>query len=337
MNISAKELAKKINVSPATVSMVFNNKPGISAATRELVLKAAAQYGYDPKKSSDISTPASVIQLVTYKKHGQVVANTPFFSELTEGITQECLRQNCALHVSYVHEKYDMREQIEALKDVNCIGLLLLATEMSEEDFYWFRNFKVPIVVLDCYYDALDFDCILINNIQGSFSATNYLIQCGHRKVGYLHSKVSISNFDEREDGYFKALRANNIPTSHPYIHRIAPTSQEGYLDMVKILEGRPELADAYFADNDIIAAAAMKAFREFGYRMPEDISIIGFDDMPLCDMMIPALSTMNVRKKELGATAIRRLLDRTRNNSMQNLKISMATSLICRDSVKKI
>lgn len=337
MNISAKELAKKINVSPATVSMVFNNKPGISNATRELVLKAAAQYGYDARKNSEVSVPASVIQLVTYKKHGQVVANTPFFSELTEGITQECLRQNCALHVSYVHEKYDMREQIDALKDVHCVGLLLLATEMSPEDFDWFKNFKVPIVVLDAYYDNLDFDCVLINNIQGSFIATNYLIQCGHQKVGYLHSKVAISNFDERADGYYKALRANNMPTSHPFVHRISPTSQEGYLDMVKILEGKPELADAYFADNDIIAAAAMKAFREFGYRMPEDISIIGFDDMPLCDMMVPALSTMNVRKKELGATAVRRLLDRISDNSRDNLKMSMATTLICRDSVKKM
>ena len=103
---------------------------------------------------------------------------------------------------------------------------------------------------------------------------------------------------------------------------------------MLAILDTRPELADAYFADNDIIAAAAMKAFRERGYRLPEEISIIGFDDMPLCDMMVPSLSTMRVKKQELGATAIQRLMDRVENNQIECLKMCMATKLIKRESV---
>ena len=100
MNISAKELAKLINVSPATVSMVFNNKPGISDATRELVLKTAAEYGYAPKKNEASGASSRIIQLVNYKKHGKVAADTPFFSQLTEGISTECTRQGCALHIS---------------------------------------------------------------------------------------------------------------------------------------------------------------------------------------------------------------------------------------------
>lgn len=94
---------------------------------------------------------------------------------------------------------------------------------------------------------------------------------------------------------------------------------------MLTVLDADPELADAYFADNDIIAAAAMKAFRERGFRLPEDISIIGFDDMPLCDMMVPSLSTMRVRKQELGAAAIARLMDRIADNKKEYLKISMS------------
>ncbi len=334
MGISAKQLAEKINVSPATVSMVFNNKPGISPATRELVLNAAEKYGYSGKRAVEAGTDAAIIQLVIYKKHGQVVTNTPFFSELTEGISLECQRRGCALHISYIDENDDMREQLEAMKSVQCAGILLQATEMYEEDFKWFYNMKLPIVVLDCYYDSLDYDCVLINNIQGAYNATNYLIKCGHRKVGYLRSAIPISNFNERADGYFRALRANGIDTSHPYVHAIAPTSQEGYEDMAKILATRPPLADAYFADNDIIAAAAMKAFREFGCRMPEDISIIGFDDMPLCDMMEPSLSTMKVYKKELGAAAVHRLLRRIETNTESRLKICMSTRLVQRESI---
>jgi LacI family transcriptional regulator len=106
---------------------------------------------------------------------------------------------------------------------------------------------------------------------------------------------------------------------------------------MINILNQKTDLADAYFADNDIIAAAAMKAFRENGIRIPEDISIIGFDDMPLCDMMVPSLSTMRVKKKELGATAVQRLMDRVSDNHRESLKMSMSTKLIKRDSVSKL
>ena len=333
MEISAKELAQLINVSPATVSMVFNNKPGISEATRELVMRTAAQYGYTGK-SIQTAAASRVIQLINYKKHGKIAADTPFFSQLTEGITQECYRQNAALHISYFYENMDIPTQLASLKEVDCIGILLLATEMGKEDFKKFKDFHVPIVVLDCYYDELKYDCVLINNIQGAFKATNYLLQCGHQKVGYLRSAIEISNFAERADGYYKALRAHNKSTSHPYVHAISPTAEEGYQDMLAILDTRPELADAYFADNDIIAAAAMKAFRERGYRLPEDISIIGFDDMPLCDMMVPSLSTMRVKKQELGATAIQRLMDRVENNQIECLKMCMATKLIKRESV---
>lgn len=335
MNISAKELAKLINVSPATVSMVFNEKPGISEATRKLVLEAAQKYGYIAKSVSVSEQTPKVIQLINYKKHGKIAADTPFFAQMTEGITQECVRQNCALHISYFYENLSEQPQLNALKNVSCIGILLLATEMMPEDFQKFKDFKIPVIVLDCYYDELEYDCVLINNIQGAFNATNYLGEHGFRKIGYLRSSIPISNFAERADGYFKALRAHGIDTSHPYVHLLSPTSEEGYRDMANLLAQKPDLADAYFADNDIIAAAAMKAFREYGYRIPEDISIIGFDDMPLCDMMVPPLSTMHVRKQELGATAVRRLIDRVIDDKRENLKMCLATTLIERESVK--
>lgn len=334
MGISAKELANIIQVSPATISMVFNNKPGISEATKEMVFQAALKYGYSAKKMSGNRASQGVIHLVNYRKHGKIASNTAFFSQLTEGISKECSLHNHALHVSYFYESQDTEAQIAALKEVDCIGILLLATEMDEADFHYFDSFSIPIVVLDCYYDDLDYDCVVINNIQGAFHATGYLLHCGHKSVGYLHSNIDISNFCERADGYYKALRANGYSSAQAIVHRLSPTSAEGYEDMSRILSTREQLADAYFADNDIIAAAAMRAFQEHGYKIPEDISIIGFDDMPLCDMMSPPLSTMKVRKRELGATAVHRLMERILHPDLARLKMCMSTQLISRDSV---
>ena len=112
MGISAKELANIIQVSPATISMVFNNKPGISEATKEMVVQAAIKYGYSAKKSTAATPSLGIIHLVNYRKHGKIAANTSFFAQLTEGISQECSVQNHALRVSYFYENQDTDAKI---------------------------------------------------------------------------------------------------------------------------------------------------------------------------------------------------------------------------------
>lgn len=332
MSISAKELAAKIHLSPATVSMVFNNRSGVSEATKKIVLEAAKKYDYVPSKTSALGKWA--IQLVIYQKHAMVVSDTPFFLQVIEGITQECTEKNGIVNISYLTGSADVQQQIKNLSSISGDGIILLATEMGREDFNILQGLEVPVVVLDCYYDDLDYDCIVINNSQGAYCATDYLVRMGHRRIGYLHSSVSISNFAERAAGYRKALEAYGIPVDERYQLQLSSMSVQGYQDMVRILEQKPELAEAYFADNDIIAAAAMKAFQEYGYRVPEDISIVGFDDMPLCDIMNPPLSTMRVDKGQLGRTAVECLLARMNGAKYGKMKIALQTSLVCRESV---
>ncbi len=332
MSISAKELAAKIHLSPATVSMVFNNRSGVSEATKKIVLEAAKKYDYVPSKTSALGKWA--IQLVIYQKHAMVVSDTPFFLQVIEGVTQECSEKNGIVNISYLTGSSDVQQQIKNLSSMSGDGMILLATEMSREDFNILQGLEVPVVVLDCYYDDLDYDCVVINNSQGAYCAADYLVRMGHRRIGYLHSSVSISNFAERAAGYQKALEAYGISVEERYVLRLSPMSAQGYQDMVRILEQKPELADAYFADNDIIAAAAMKAFREYGYRVPEDISIVGFDDMPLCDIMNPPLSTMRVDKRQLGRTAVKCLLTRMNGAKHGKMKIALQTALVCRESV---
>lgn len=332
MSISAKELAAKIHLSPATVSMVFNNRSGVSEATKKIVLEAAKKYDYVPSKTSALGKWA--IQLVIYQKHAMVVSDTPFFLQVIEGVTQECSEKNGIVNISYLTGSSDVQQQIKNLSSMSGDGMILLATEMSREDFNILQGLEVPVVVLDCYYDDLDYDCVVINNSQGAYCAADYLVRMGHCRIGYLHSSVSISNFAERAAGYQKALEAYGISVEERYVLRLSPMSAQGYQDMVRILEQKPELADAYFADNDIIAAAAMKAFREYGYRVPEDISIVGFDDMPLCDIMNPPLSTMRVDKRQLGRTAVKCLLTRMNGEKHGKMKIALQTALVCRESV---
>lgn len=336
MSISAKEIAEKLGLSAATVSMVLNNKGGISEKTRVRVLEAAKECGYDFSRKSDTGSSNGILQFIIYKEHGTIVTDTPFFSQIAEGVDIGCKQAGYELQVNYFYGMQSVSGQIQAIAEKKCQGILLLGTEMKPENFRPFLELKVPIVVLDTYFEELSCDAVLINNVQGAYLATNYLISHGMKRVGYLHSSYPIGNFTERTDGYYKALRHNGITTDHPFVHNLTPSMEGAYADMLKILGQNPPVADAYFADNDLIAAGAIRAFKECGYRIPEDVSIIGFDDMPICEFLEPKLTTMTVPKRKLAELAVERLVDKIKNPKSAVTKIEVSTHLHERMSVKK-
>ena len=334
MSISAKELAQKLNVSPATISMVLNHKPGISEETRDRVLSAAKKYGYDLTKYSYSLAETKNICFIIYKKNGQVVTDTPFFSDLTEGISNTCQTNGLSLSILYVYGNQAVEPQLKELYEKEYHGILLLATEMTQEDFLPFQNLPCPLVALDCYYEDMNFDTVLINNVQGSYMATSHLIQKGFVRIGYLKSSFPIANFRERADGYFKALRSNNIKKNMDYVLELSPSMEAAYLDMKGLLDKGVPLAEAYFADNDLIAAGAMRALSEAGVRIPADVSIIGFDDIPMCSFLSPTLSTMRVEKQNIGMLAVNQLLNTIQSHSGSLVKLAVSTRLVVRECV---
>lgn len=335
MPISAKELAVRLNVSAATVSMVLNNKGGISEKTRARVLDAARKYGYDFSRKTGSDSGKGVIQFIIFKESGLIVTDTPFFSEIAEGIDSGCKKAGYQLQVTYVYNGQNLAGQIQAVSEKNCSGILLLGTELTPESFRAFSALKPPLVVLDAYFEELTCDSVLINNVQGAYLATEYLFSRGLQKVGYLHSSYSIGNFSERADGYYKALRHRKSPTDHPFVHRLAPSMEGSYADMMQILRQHPPIAEAYFADNDLIAAGAMRAFRECGFKIPEEVSVIGFDDMPICSFLKPNLTTMAVPKRMMAELAVERLVSKISDPSRIVTKIEVSVSLRERMSVR--
>ncbi len=337
MSISAKELAQKLNVSEATISMVLNHKSGISQATQDKVINGAREYGFDLSKYYSYTGDVRNVCFLNYKKSGEVVTDTPFFAELTEGISNACKAKNITLSVDYIYASAPIEPQIKKLSESDYCGIILLATEMEKIDFEPFYALSCPVIALDCYYDELSVDTVLINNVQGAYSATGYLARQGFQKIGYLKSSLRIANFEERADGYYKALRHHKIKKNNDYVLELAPSMEGAYLDMKKHIENKVPFAEAYFADNDLIAAGAMRAFHEAGIRIPEDISLIGFDDIPICNFLMPPLTTMHVHKHDLGALAVDQLLNRLGSFTRIPVKIELSLSLVERQSVKLI
>lgn len=347
MSITAKELAQKLNISAAAVSMALNNKPGVSTQTRKRVIEAAKEYGFDFSRinsGEENNTNSGTIYFVVYRKHGAVVptsplntasvTDVPFFAQLSEGVDSGCKHCHYYMNISYLYEEDDIAGQLETWKRLGAKGILLLGTEMEKHDLAPFLECGLPLVLVDNYFEDIQVDCVLINNVQGAFLATEYLMHKKHMQPGYLRSSYSITSFEERGDGFYKAIRKNGLSTSGSIVHKLSPSLEGAYGDMKQLLYKKEPLARCYFADNDQIAAGAIRAFTEAGYRVPQDIAVIGFDDMPLCNYINPPLTTVHVPKQYMGELAVKRLAEIIESDAPSHVKIEINTQITKRKSV---
>ncbi|MDR1132276.1 MAG: substrate-binding domain-containing protein [Oscillospiraceae bacterium] len=338
MSITAKELADILGISPSTISLVFNGKPGISESTIKWVQDGAAQYGSARTKKDMTSELGKIITYVIYCRDGSIVSDTAFFSTVMQGIEYEARRLGYKLAIFTLYESADLAEQIETLRISGTSGLVLLATEMDKSKLESFSARGIPIVVIDNNLITNNIDTVYINNVQSAYCAVEYLISKGHINIGYLASSSRINNFSERELGLALALQTIGIGEINPkYRFDIGSTSDTAYRSMKKHIEAGCTFPTAFFADNDIIAAGSMRALKEAGYKMPGDISIIGFDDMPLCEFTEPPLTTMKVPKSTLGILSVGQLDKRIRNDNSCSLSIAVSSELVRRESVRQI
>ncbi len=331
MAISDKQIAGKLGISPSTVSLVLNNKPGISQATRQRVFDALDELGCSDRKPRGSTFASASVSFIIYKTHGKVLTDTPFFSQLIEGLQEQCGKYGHHLHILYANEAIT-----RASLPTECVGAIVLATEMTSADMAPIKELGLPFLVLDCHFLCGEFDSVTIDNVQGAFIATEHLIEMGHKKLGHFRSSTLINNFIERREGFLLALRNAKISKESSTEISVEPTVDGAYRDMCAVLDRGIPLATAYFADNDIIATGCIRALKEHGIRLPEDVSVIGFDDMPMCEAIEPPLSTVRVPKQRMGMLAVERLMSRINRETGEYVRIAVKTSLIIRDSVSR-
>jgi DNA-binding LacI/PurR family transcriptional regulator len=195
------------------------------------------------------------------------------------------------------------------------------------------QSISIPYVVVDNFMPHLDCNCIAINNKEISYQAVKYLAALGHQSIGYFCSDIPIQNFGERAEGFEKAIQ--DLELSFSPVNRIylTPTLLGSYENMKRYLSQGHPLPTCAFADNDTIAIGAIKALKEYNYRIPQDISIIGFDNIHFAAINSPALSTMNIPKKLIGSMALKHLQLAMDDPSMKNIKTRIGGSLIIRHS----
>lgn len=331
MRVSIKQISERTGFSQATVSNALNHKKGVNAQTAERIFQTASEMGYFEENA------VRKVRFVTYKKNGVIVEDTPFFPLMIAGVEQEC--NACGMELTLYNldrRDADFAARVRALQTDQSSATILLGTELVDEDIGLIRGMKGPFVVIDYWKEDVYFDAVLINNADSFRMAANYLIGKGHRKIGYLRGDFRIKPFRSRAYGYHIAMEKAGLPVEEDYTVTLSTTIDGAYLDMKRYLSSKPSLPTAFVADNDIIALGAMKALSEYGIRIPEDVSVVGFDDLSYSSISDPPLTTIRVPKQEIGRAAVRRIRDMLAGPENVPLKIQVCTEFIERNSVRR-
>ncbi len=335
MSITAKKLAQKLGISATAVSMALNNKAGVSTETRAKIIKAAEEYGYDFTKIKSSHEHNGAIYILFYKTHNAILSYSPIFNELYDGIKNECQKEHFTVKMMQFYEKTDiLADCLSDLRISDCTGIILIGTEIRQEVCRQFLSLGYPVVLLDTYFDSLDCTSVLINNSQGAYLATDYLISATRHQPGYLQSSYLIPNFVQRQEGYFRAVKENGMSPFRSIIHKLSPSIEAAMADMLEIIDRHDTLAECYFADNDMIAIGAMKALLLRGYKIPEDISIIGFDNISESRIIEPSLTTMDVPRHYIGTIAAKLLIEQIDSKVVHTSKVEVSTKMVKRFSV---
>ena len=333
------QLAARLNVSPASVSIVRQGRPGVSDATRRRIQSALKANGYSylpytPEQSAPTGKPdgsPQYIRLLKYYRSALLTdKNEGFVDAIIDAIDAVARTRNYTLVFSSLSsDEFDQR--LPELAADSCIGLLVIATEMECAEIEKLRILRVPIVVLDCDHPALPFSSVTMNNRDLAYAAVAQLRTLG--EVGYLCSSIRTGNFKARGHGYREALHDFGLPEREELCFSVTPGLNAACEDMNRLLDAGRKLPPALFADNDVIAIGAMRAMQAHGYQLPQDVNIIGVDNTMLSQICIPALSSIQISCAALGEQAIQLLLDQIADPSGEQLHIHIGSRFIARES----
>lgn len=333
-----QDVADLANVSIGTASQALNNKSSVLPQTRDRVLQAARELGYElPVRASSTEKRISTLGVLVKTHRNQDVPIDSFYGAVLSGAEQECKRQGISLMYASlpVDELSNAIDWPPLTNDQQVNGWLIMGAFVPETVWELEQRLQKPVVLVDAYAPDSDYDVIVTDNLTGAYNAVTHLIHHGHRCIGLIGSTPDgYPSVRERRQGYLDALAAYGIETT--YIEDSALHSANAYAATQRLLQRAPEIT-SIFACNDDVAIAAIHAAYELGLRTPDDLSIVGFDDLDHSAEIIPPLTTIAVDKMLMGAWGVRQLLDRSENPTRVPLKIVLGTQLVERQSVKTI
>ena len=328
-DITIFDVADEAGVSYSTVSRVVNNKSNVNPQTRERVLRAMARLGYVgniPARSLAGGSARVIGLLVDH-------LNTSYMGEIIRGI-DDALEANDYNLMLYTTHQRKTKESAYVTKIARNLadGLLLILPRNEKAYIETLHQRHFPHVLIDYQGYNQQIPSVITTNKKGARDATTYFIESGHRRIGFITGTMEFGCARERLVGYQETLTEHGIPFDPALVLEGDFTQQLGYQQAQQLLS-LPIPPTAIFVSNDVMAFGVMEAARERGLHLPQDLSIIGFDDIPQAAHMHPALTTVRQPLEEMGRSAVKLLLQYIADPMAEMARIELPTRLIIRES----
>ncbi|QXC56116.1 substrate-binding domain-containing protein [Vibrio mimicus] len=328
-----KDIARLAGVSTSTVSHVINKSRFVSDEIAERVNNAAQQLNYAP------SALARSLKMNRTKTIGMLVTTStnPFFGEVVKGVERSCYHQGYNLILCNTEgDNQRMKASINTLLQKRVDGLLLMCSTLEGERLDVFDRYPdIPVVVMDWGPILFASDKIQDNSLQGGYMAAKHLIECGHREIGCITGPLIRHQAQMRYEGYKRALAEAGLGIHSDWIVESDFECEGGYQAFEKLYQ-RGKLPSALFVSNDMMAMGVIQAANQRGLRVPDDLSLIGYDDVHIAKFMTPALTTIHQPKYRLGKAAVDTLLYRLENPDTTAQVVQLEPTLVVRSSVNK-
>lgn len=333
MKITIKEIAKHANVSIATVSKVVNHKDqNISKATRQRIYDLIEKYNYVPNRVAS--------SMITKKTHsiGLIIPDitNPFFPEVARGV--EDYANQLGYHVVLCNSDNNPSKEasyIGMLQEKMVDGIILTSSSLSMKAANPYHRMQVPVITVDRDIENLEsLGKISVDNLNGAFIGVDYMINRGYKEILHLGGPLTSKPSIDRLQGYKLAHTKNQLTCDLERIFEGNYTFEWGHKGVTEAFDNNVSF-DSIFCGNDMIAIGAIKALHERGLRVPEDIGIMGFDNIYMASVVTPSLSTVSQPNYQMGSKAAEMLINLIQNPNTTVKNIVLKTELIVRESLK--
>ena len=331
-NLTLEDIAKQAGVSRSTASRVVNDDPNVSDRARRRVQRVISSTGYHPHAAarSLASHRSWMIGFVMPRMVSNFFTD-PYFPRLTQGIAQACNQHNYTLALFLVDTKEDEKRIFPRISHRGLLdGIILQTAEKGDMLIERLVSLDFPVVIAGRPFISNGISYIDVDNIHAAHEAVSYLIRLGYQRIGTITGRMNRTYAIDRKEGYEQALIEHGRKVDGSLIVVGDFTEESGYAAMKQLLPAKP---DAVFAASDAVAIGAIRAVRDAGLRVPEDIALVGFDDLPIASHSDFNLTTIRQPIFQFGIQAVETLIDLIENGIKPSRRIIMETELVVRDS----
>jgi len=331
--VTIKDIAKQAGVSTATVSHVINKTRFVSDVLQERVKNAIEDLDYQP------NIMAGSLRSRRTKVVGLIVpdSSNPLFAAFLRLVEQVSSSSN--YNVLLCNSSYNFENELSCIRVIRSKkvdGLIIIPTTTNSDHINQLVENKLPVVVLHHIIPGCKADSVIVNNFKGTYEATIHLINLGHKHIVYIDRPVSLPHSLERLNGYRKALEEHGIRQDDNVIQCSGFNYIDGSEAMKKLLKRKPDIT-AVLAFNDTIAMGAIRTINDHGLKVPDDISVVGFDDIELCSFITPRLTTIHFPKYKMAQATVDILLKRIEDSEIKKpIKKVLPLNLVIRESTSK-